>query len=174
MRAKTCQIAGMLDFTPIPYKDKSAFYRELRQELASLYETVWFTNLSNASAALMAHMPRLNWSGFYLFHQGELRLGPFQGLPACLSIGLGKGVCGTAALDRHTQLVADVHAFPGHITCDARSRSEIVVPMIHAGRLLGVLDLDSPEIGRFDAADQAGLEELVAELIAKTTWPDEF
>ena len=95
--SKTCQIARMLNFTPIPYKDKPKFYRELGQELMGLYETLWFTNLASASAALMAHLPGLNWAGFYLMHEGELRLGPFQGLPACLSIPLGKGVCGAAA-----------------------------------------------------------------------------
>ncbi len=161
----------MFNFTPIPYKDKPKFYRELGQELMGLYETLWFTNLANTSAALMAHLPGLNWVGFYLMHEGELRLGPFQGLPACLSIPMGKGVCGTAAINQRTERVADVHAFAGHIACDSRSRSEIVIPLVHQGRLLGVLDLDSPEIDRFDQADQLGLEQLVRELLTKTSWP---
>lgn len=162
----------MFKFTPIPYKDKPKFYRELGQELMALYETLWFTNLANASAALMAHLPDLNWAGFYLMHEGELRLGPFQGLPACLSIPLGRGVCGTAALNQRTERVADTHAFAGHIACDSRSRSEIVIPLVHHGRLLGVLDLDSPRLDRFDQADQVGLEQLMSDLLSKTPWPN--
>jgi GAF domain-containing protein len=138
-------------------------------------------NLANTSALLYAALPQLNWAGFYLMHpspqdgadggSGELVLGPFQGKPACVRIALGRGVCGTAAAERRTQLVPDVHAFPGHIACDAASRSEIVVPLVfaagpRAGELIGVLDLDSPILGRFDAADQAGLERIAATLVA--------
>ena len=107
----------------------------------------------------------LNWAGFYRFVEGELIVGPFQGLPACVRIALGKGVCGTAALRRQTVVVEDVHTFDGHIACDAASRSEIVVPLIKDGRLLGVMDLDSPRVGRFDATDAAGLEAFAARLL---------
>jgi GAF domain-containing protein len=110
-------------------------------------------------------LPDLNWAGFYLMKDGELVLGPFQGKPACVRIALGKGVCGTAAAQRETIVVPDVHAFPGHIACDAASRSEIVIPLItRDGQLLGVLDLDSPELARFDDADRRGLEQLAAVL----------
>src|SRR5262245_1838470 len=144
----------MHEFKPIPYDNKNDFYRELRSDLRAMYTNEWFTNLANASAAIMAHLPRLNWVGFYLMHENELKLGPFQGLPACLSIPIGKGVCGTAAERLSTVVVDDVEQFPGHIACDARSRSEIVVPLLIGKRLLGVLDLDSPEINRFCSADR--------------------
>jgi L-methionine (R)-S-oxide reductase len=110
-------------------------------------------------------LPHLNWAGFYRLMGDELVLGPFQGKPACVRIRLGKGVCGTAATTRLTQVVPDVHAFPGHIACDPASRSEIVVPLVKDGTLLGVLDLDSPSPARFDEADRAGLEKLAAVLL---------
>ncbi|MEW9051758.1 MAG: GAF domain-containing protein [Neobacillus sp.] len=123
-------------------------------------------NLSNASALLNQFLDRINWVGFYLMDtNGELVLGPFQGLPACVRIPIGKGVCGTSALKRETVRVADVHQFPGHIACDAASQSEIVIPLIKDGRLLGVLDIDSPEKNRFDELDQEQLEELCAVLV---------
>jgi GAF domain-containing protein len=122
----------------------------------------------------MAQLPRLNWVGFYLLSEGELRLGPFQGLPACVKIALDKGVCGAAARARKSIVVMDVEAFPGHIACDARSRSELVIPLIDRGRLLGVLDLDSPELARFDEADRLGLEAVVAGLVRATSWPSTF
>ncbi|MEH7886006.1 GAF domain-containing protein [Bacillus sp. JJ1609] len=122
-------------------------------------------NLSNASALLNQFLDRVNWTGFYLMEDGELVLGPFQGLPACVRIPLGKGVCGTAASNRETVRVEDVHSFPGHIACDAASQSEIVVPMIKDGKLLGVLDIDSPEKNRFDELDQQKLEEFVEVLV---------
>ncbi len=118
-------------------------------------------NLANASALLYQEMEGLNWAGFYLYENGQLVLGPFQGKVACIEIALGKGVCGTAAERRETVLVPDVHAFPGHIACDCASNSEIVVPIIKDGKLYGVLDIDSPEIGRFTAEDQTGLETFV-------------
>ena len=165
----------MFEFHRIPYADKSKFYLELSREIEAQLDRAWFTNLSNASAALMAHLPELNWAGFYLADdENELLLGPFQGLPACLRIAFGRGVCGTAVLTRATQLVHDVHTFPGHIACDARSQSEIVVPMMAGGRVLGVLDLDSPVKGRFDHEDQRGLEAIVANLVAKSEWPQKF
>lgn len=121
-------------------------------------------NMANVAALLWQFLPDLNWAGFYRLTGDELVLGPFQGKPACIRIALGKGVCGTAAASRRTQCVADVHAFPGHIACDADSRSEIVVPIIHEGRLAGVLDLDSPLPARFDEEDVAGLERLMERL----------
>ena len=148
--------------------DKPALYAELVQQLRSLIATEpdRIANLANASALLFALLPDLNWAGFYLLKEGELVVGPFQGKPACVRIAVGKGVCGTAALRRSTVIVADVHEFPGHIACDAESNSEIVVPIIStAGELLGVLDLDSPLTGRFDAEDAKGLERFVAALV---------
>lgn len=116
-------------------------------------------NAANLSALLFHQLPDLNWAGFYLFDGTELVVGPFQGLPACVRIPLERGVCGAAARSRQTQCVDDVHAFPGHIACDAASRSELVVPLLHAdGRLFGVLDMDSPLPGRFSADDQHGIE----------------
>uniref|UniRef100_UPI0025D7047C GAF domain-containing protein n=1 Tax=Sphingomonas sp. TaxID=28214 RepID=UPI0025D7047C len=119
-------------------------------------------NMANAAALIWEYLPELNWAGFYRAIGGELVLGPFQGKVACIRIAMGAGVCGTAAADRATQLVEDVHAFPGHIACDAASRSELVVPIVYQGELLGVLDLDSPEPARFDTGDAAGCEALVA------------
>jgi len=119
-------------------------------------------NAANLSALIFHGLPGLNWAGFYLLKDGGLVLGPFQGKPACIRIALGRGVCGTAAATRRTQVVEDVHAFPGHIACDSASNSEIVVPLLHGERLLGVLDLDSPEHARFDDTDRAGLEALAA------------
>lgn len=122
-------------------------------------------NFSNASALLNQFLDRVNWVGFYLMEDGELVLGPFQGLPACVRIPLGKGVCGTAASSQETLRVEDVHAFPGHIACDAASQSEIVVPMVKDGQVIGVLDIDSPEKNRFDELDQQKLEEFVDMLL---------
>jgi len=153
---------------PASASDKPLLYAELVQQLRSLIanEPDRIANLANASALLFSMLPDLNWAGFYLLKDGELVVGPFQGQPACVRIAVGKGVCGTAALQRSTIVVPDVHAFPGHIACDAASNSEIVVPIIStAGELLGVLDLDSPLTGRFDAVDQQGLERFVAVLL---------
>lgn len=122
-------------------------------------------NLSNASALLNQFLDRINWVGFYLLENNELVLGPFQGLPACVRIPIGKGVCGTAAENRKTIRVPDVNKFPGHIACDARSQSEIVVPMIKDGELLGVLDIDSPEKNRFDEIDEKYLEKFIEVLL---------
>jgi GAF domain-containing protein len=139
---------------------KSEQYAELAAQARGLLagERDRIANAANLSALVYHALPGLNWVGFY-FHDGhELVVGPFQGQPACVRIPLGKGVCGTAAVTRQTQRVADVHAFPGHIACDAASRSELVVPLLAGDALLGVFDLDSPEPGRFDAEDQQGLE----------------
>ena len=119
-------------------------------------------NAANLSALIYHAVPHLNWAGFYLFDGTELVVGPFQGLPACVRIPLDKGVCGAAATERVTQRVDDVDAFPGHIACDSASRSELVVPLVKDGALIGVLDLDSPLLARFDADDQAGLEAIAA------------
>ena len=117
-------------------------------------------NAANFAALLYHSLPDVNWVGFYFMQNGELLVGPFQGKPACVHIAVGKGVCGTAAQTRKTQLVPDVNAFPGHIFCDGDSRSELVVPLIYKSEVLGVLDLDSPKLARFDREDQEGLEAL--------------
>ncbi len=138
-------------------------YTELNQELAALisgipYETA---NLANASALLWQHLDNINWAGFYKMEDGKLVLGPFQGKPACIVIPVGRGVCGTAVAQDQTQLVADVHQFPGHIACDSASNSEIVIPIHVNGKIWGVLDIDSPTFNRFTQADQTGLEAFV-------------
>lgn len=145
---------------------KADLYRELLGALDALTagEHDAIANMANAAALLWEYLPDLNWAGFYRLVEGELVLGPFQGKAACIRIPLGKGVCGTAAAQRVTQLVADVHAFPGHIACDAASRSELVVPIVRGETLLGVLDLDSPEPARFDREDAAGCEALMVVL----------
>jgi L-methionine (R)-S-oxide reductase len=144
--------------------DKPALYALLAEQARALLagERDRVANAANLAALIWHALPELNWAGFYLFDGHELVLGPFQGKPACVRIALGRGVCGTAAAQRATQVVADVEAFPGHIACDAASRAEIVVPLLQGGALLGVLDLDSPRRGRFDEIDRAGLERLAA------------
>lgn len=144
--------------------DKVELYRQLAAALDSLTadEPDAIANMANAAALIRQVLPDLNWAGFYRNIGGELVLGPFQGKAACIRIPFGKGVCGAAAATRETQRVEDVHAFPGHIACDADSRSELVVPIVHQGALLGVLDLDSPLPARFDAGDAAGCEALAA------------
>jgi L-methionine (R)-S-oxide reductase len=127
-------------------------------------------NMANVASILWEYLPDLNWVGFYRMMDGELVLGPFQGRVACIRIALGKGVCGTAAQSGQTQLVADVHSFAGHIACDAASQSEIVVPVISGGKVVAVLDLDSPRLARFDAEDAAGLEAIAA-LLSGRIWP---
>ncbi|WP_462411300.1 GAF domain-containing protein [Neobacillus sp. Marseille-QA0830] len=143
-------------------------YDLLKKQLQALIhdEPNQIANLSNASALLNQFLDRVNWVGFYLMDaNNELVLGPFQGLPACVRIPLGKGVCGTAASKKTTVRVEDVHQFPGHIACDAASQSEIVIPMVKEGNLIGVLDIDSPETNRFDELDQIKLEEFVSILV---------
>jgi len=144
-------------------------YPEAIRQLAALLdgETSAIANLSNASALLNEYMDRINWVGFYLYEEksNQLVLGPFQGLPACVRIPLGRGVCGTAAGERRTIVVEDVHKFPGHIACDAASRSEIVIPLIIEDQLIGVLDIDSPEESRFSEVDREYLEQFTAELL---------
>ena len=145
--------------------DKPEQYAQLLEQARALMhgERDLVANAANLSALLWHALPDLNWCGFYLYVGNELVVGPFQGLPACIRIPLDKGVCGAAATNRQTQLVADVDAFPGHIACDSASRSECVVPLVtDGGRLLGVLDLDSPIAARFDAVDARGLEAIAS------------
>ena len=144
-------------------------YTLLADQAASMIETEpqYVAALSNLSALIYESMDRLNWAGFYLMDKGSLLVGPFQGRPACIRIEIGKGVCGTAVKEDKTQRVADVHAFPGHIACDAASRSEIVLPIRSGGRIVGVLDMDSPEPERFSEEDEKGLA-LLADLIGRT------
>ena len=152
--------------------DKSALYDELAAEAQALLdgETDRIANAANLAALIWHGLPDVNWAGFYFCREGrvgaELVLGPFQGMPACVRIGLGEGVCGAAAAQMQTQVVDDVHAYAGHIVCDAASNSEIVVPLLRGAELLGVLDLDSPRYARFDAVDRAGLERLAALWVA--------
>ncbi|MBL0374909.1 GAF domain-containing protein [Rhizobium sp. KVB221] len=157
----------------IDHHDKPAFYDELCAQLGALLdgELDPIANAANVSALIKELVPDLNWAGFYFLRAPEeLVLGPFQGKVACVRIAVGKGVCGAAVAERKSMLVADVHAFPGHIACDAASRSELVVPLIRDGAVFGVLDLDSPLPGRFDAEDQAGFERL-AEIYVRASRP---
>ena len=145
---------------------KTVNYDLLAVQLTALTEGVPYevANLANASALLWQELPEINWAGFYKMTEGALVLGPFQGKPACIRIEVGKGVCGTAVAENATQLVYNVHDFPGHIACDCASNSEIVVPIHVNGEIWGVLDIDSPLIGRFTQEDQAGLEAFVRSL----------
>lgn len=141
-------------------------YQLVTKQLSALLtgETNVIANLANASALLSQFLPNINWVGFYLLEEGELVLGPFQGLPACVRIPVGKGVCGTAIAKEATIRVDDVHEFPGHIACDAASRSEIVIPLRSGDKIIGLLDIDSPITSRFTAEDQSHLESFVIEL----------
>ena len=157
----------MYDFK-IEAADKATMYRDLCSALEGLIagESDGIANMANATSLIWESLPDINWVGFYRNVDGELIVGPFQGRPACVRIAFGSGVCGAAAATRKVQLVEDVHAFPGHIACDSASNSEIVVPLIRDGELLGVLDIDSPKHARFDAEDEAGCVKL-AEIMAK-------
>jgi len=159
----------MLASSDLSNVTKPDFYRELAAQCRALveHESDPVANMANCAALIFNSVPRLNWAGFYLLKGGELVLGPFQGQPACVRIALGRGVCGTAAKSHSTLRVADVTKFPGHIACDSASRSEIVVPLLtEDSHLIGVLDVDSPELDRFDAEDEAGLS-LLATIIAR-------
>ncbi|CRY81465.1 GAF domain-containing protein [Nocardia farcinica] len=151
---------GMSFTVAEPTGDRVEDYRRLVAQAAALIEGEpdRVANAANLSALIYHSLPEVNWAGFYFAAGDELVVGPFQGKPACVRIAFGKGVCGTAAATRTTQLVSDVHAFPGHIACDADSRSEIVVPLVRDDTVIGVLDLDSPRPGRFDTVDRDGLE----------------
>ena len=148
---------------------KADLYRDLIAAIDAVTadERDGVANMANVAALIWQYLPDINWAGFYRMVEGELVLGPFQGKVACIRIAVGAGVCGAAAATRETQLVADVHAFPGHIACDADSRSELVVPIVEGDRLVGVLDLDSPEPARFDAEDAAGCEAIARVLAAR-------
>lgn len=152
----------MFTATPIAVADKPKLYAELALQAEALLsgERDAIANAANLSALIWMTLPDLNWAGFYLYDGQELVLGPFQGKPACVRISLGRGVCGTAAQKRETVIVQNVHEFPGHIACDSASNSEIVLPLLIGEHLLGVLDLDSPQLNRFDEQDRAGLERL--------------
>lgn len=158
----------MYDFAPQTAGNKPELYADLASAAQALTagESDAVANMANLAALIWTYLPDLNWAGFYRLPagQGELVLGPFIGKPACIRIALGSGVCGTAAARDETQIVADVHAFPGHIACDADSRSELVVPVRHQGRVIAVIDLDSPHPARFDAEDAAGIEALAARI----------
>jgi L-methionine (R)-S-oxide reductase len=163
----------MFATAPLSHGTKPELYEELVPMVRALLqgERDMVANTANVSALLFDTLPDLNWAGFYFLKGGELVLGPFQGKPACVRIALGKGVCGTAAQSRRTIVVPDVHEFPGHIACDSASNSEVVVPIVVGARVIGVLDLDSPLMGRFDEDDARGLEAVVAELVRATDFP---
>lgn len=152
------------------FVSKPELYAGLLPQLSSLLadERDMIANAANVASLLFYSLPELNWAGFYFNKQGELVLGPFQGKPACVRIAIGRGVCGTAAERGETIMVEDVNAFPGHIACDVASRSEIVIPLLRDGRLIGVLDLDSPLIARFDDDDRTGLESIAGIFLEKS------
>ncbi len=158
----------MFDFAPAADQPKAETYRDLTEAARALIadESDGVANMANIAALIWQYLPQLNWAGFYRMVDGALVLGPFIGKPACIRIPLGKGVCGTAAASGITQLVPDVHAFPGHIACDAASQSELVVPVYHQGRVIAVIDLDSPVLARFDGEDAAGIERLAQAIAA--------
>ncbi|MFZ5969313.1 MAG: GAF domain-containing protein [Bacillota bacterium] len=162
----------MNEIKKVQFDSKEKFYSYMNLKLTGLIceEPDWLANLSNAAALMYLLLDDINWAGFYLHKNGELVLGPFNGKPACTHIAIGKGVCGTAAKERKIQLVKDVHQFEGHIACDPASQSEIVVPIIHEGNLIGVLDIDSPIKERFDEKDAEGLEKFVAILNKYVDW----
>jgi L-methionine (R)-S-oxide reductase len=153
-----------------PAGTSSGPYSDLLEQARALLagERDLTANAANLASLIFHTLPDLNWAGFYWMKGGELVLGPFQGKPACVRIALGKGVCGAAARDRASVVVPDVDAFPGHIACDSASRSEVVIPIVHGDRVVGVLDLDSPVPGRFDESDARGLEAVVAAFLAGT------
>ena len=163
----------MSQATAVDASSKSIFYADLNKQLGGLLsnERDFIANAANLSALIFLILPDLNWAGFYLMRGNELILGPFQGKPACVRIPVlpqPRGVCGAAAFERKTQLVANVHDFPGHIACDSASNSEIVVPLIVDDKVIGVLDIDSPLLGRFDADDQRGIEQLLCTFLKHT------
>ena len=167
-RSVSSRLKAFADSKPgTPSKSAETDYGLISKQLAGLIggESDRIANLANCSALLWQELSGINWVGFYLLKRNRLILGPFQGKPACTRINMGSGVCGTAATMGKTVIVADVHQFPGHIACDAASKSEIVVPMIKDGQLIGVLDIDSPSVDRFDHLDQQGLENLLQVLV---------
>lgn len=166
----------MQEFNNIYPENKQDMYQLLREQIKTMLEgeTDVIANLSNCSALLNEALSDINWVGFYLMKQNELILGPFQGKLACIHIPVGKGVCGTAVETKEIQLVKDVHEFPGHIACDSASRSEIVIPMMLRDKIIGVLDIDSPSVARFDELDAMKLEEIVQLIIDGCAWEIEI
>ena len=167
----------MYQAAAVDTSNKNIFYADLNKQLGGLLsgERDFIANAANLSALIFLMLPDLNWAGFYLMRGNELILGPFQGKPACVRIPVlpqPRGVCGAAAFERKTQLVANVHDFPGHIACDSASNAEIVVPLIVNDKVIGVLDIDSPKLKRFDRDDQAGIEQLVKTFLDMTDTPD--
>jgi L-methionine (R)-S-oxide reductase len=162
----------MNEFNELYPRNKKECYKLIHAQLKALFEgdNHLIPNLSNTSAILNQALEGINWVGFYLMKDEELLLGPFQGKTACVHIPVGKGVCGTAVLKDETMLIPDVHLFPGHIACDSASRSEIVIPIHHDGKVVGVLDIDSPMVSRFDEEDKKGLEEVVNILENYCNW----
>lgn len=162
----------MKQIDKINFETKEQLYKYMNIKLTGLIgsEDDWLANLANASALLWLLLDDINWAGFYLYRKDKLILGPFQGKPACVNIEIGNGVCGTAASTRETQLIKNVHEFPGHIACDSASNSEIVVPIIKDNELIGVLDIDAPILNRFDEEDQKGLEKFVNTLNKYMHW----
>jgi len=164
------QVSGQIDAA----QSKPGFYQELCEKLQDLLgtETDIVANAANASALLFHSLPDVNWAGFYIFRNGKLIVGPFQGKPACVYIETGKGVCGTAAKKKETVLVSDVSKFKGHIACDPDSKSEIAVPLLNWGKLIGILDIDSATLNRFDEDDQEGLEAFASVFVASLITED--
>ena len=163
----------MFDAAAVDTSSKTVFYADLNKQLIGLLtdERDFIANAANLAALVFLIVPDLNWAGFYFMRKSELILGPFQGKPACVRIPVlpqPRGVCGAAAFERKTQLVTNVHEFPGHIACDSASNSEIVVPLIVNDKVIGVFDIDSPTLARFDREDQAGIEQLVKTLLHMT------
>jgi len=163
----------MFTLAQAPAADKAESYRSLREQAQALLagERDFTANAANLASLLFHSLADVNWAGFYWMKEGELVLGPFQGKPACVRIAVGRGVCGTAARDRRAIVVPDVNQFPGHIACDSASNSEVVVPILHGDRVLGVLDVDSPLRGRFSEEDARGLEAVVRHFLAATDLP---
>ncbi len=166
----------MFQASAVAIDDKPAFYRDLDKQLGGLLagERDFIANAANLSALIYLMLPDLNWAGVYLMRGNDLLLGPFQGKPACVRIPVlpqPRGVCGAAAFHRQTQLVGDVHQFPGHIACDSASNAEIVVPLLSGEKVIGVLDIDSPSLSRFDRDDQAGIEQLMRTFMSLTDPP---
>lgn len=164
--ARVAKALAMFDFTFDPDMPRAQHYADLADAAAALTdgEPDGVANMANVAALLWQALPNINWAGFYRMVDSELVLGPFCGKPACIRIPLGQGVCGAAAASGESQLVADVHAFPGHIACDADSRAELVVPVLREGKVIAVIDIDSPAKARFDGEDQAGIESLAARI----------
>lgn len=166
----------MIKFENLEFENKSKLYSYLNLKVTGLIceKNDWLASLANISATLWLLLKDINWAGFYLYKNEELILGPFQGKPACTNIALDKGVCGAAATKLETQLVKNVHEFPGHIACDSESKSEIVIPIVKDNRLIGVLDIDSPIYNRFDEEDKMGLEKLVGIMTKYIIFPEKF